>query len=156
MSKINARSPYYINISATNLTQVDLQLYIYTGTKNDATDRSAGVLFDLTSFAVGVPSGFSSVTIPRVTFEISELVRDYLLQTFDGDYATDIVWVDYRFNNYISGSPQGYTSYTNLTGFDGYGFYEDGANPQNDSGLLQSNTKVVKLDDAPATIQVDT
>ena len=23
MSKINARSPYYINISATNLTQVD-------------------------------------------------------------------------------------------------------------------------------------
>ena len=160
MSKINARSLYYINISATNLTQVDLQLYIYTGTKNDATDRSAGVLFDLTSFAVGVPSGFSSVTIPRVTFEISELVRDYLLQTFNGDYATDIVWVDYRFNNYISGSPQGYTSYTNLTGFDGYGFYEDGAQNQttsiNNQGLLQSNTKVVKLDDAPATIPVDT
>ena len=160
MSKINARSPYYINISATNLTQVDLQLYIYTGTKNDATDRSAGVLFQLTSFAVGVPSGFSSATIPRVTFEISELVRDYLLQTFNGDYATDIVWVDYRFNNYISGSPQGYTSYTNLTGFDGYGFYEDGAQNQttsiNNQGLLQSNTKVVKLDDAPAVIPVDT
>jgi hypothetical protein len=112
MSKINARSPYYINISATNLTQVDLQLYIYTGTKT--TDRSTGVLFDLTSFAVGVPSGFSSVTIPRVTFEISELVRDYLPQTFDGNYATKNVWVDYRFNNYISGSPQGYTSFTNL------------------------------------------
>ncbi len=160
MSKINERSPYYINISATNLTQVDLQLYIYTGTKNDATDRSAGAFFQLTSFAVGVPSGFSSVTIPRVTFEISELVRDYLLQTFNGDYATDIVWVDYRFNNYISGSPQGYTSYTNLTGFDGYGFYEDGAQNQttsiNNQGLLQSNTKVVKLDDAPAVIPVDT
>ena len=91
MSKINARSPYYINISATNLTQVDLQLYIYTGTKT--TDRNTGVLFDLTSFAVGVPSGFSSVTIPRVTFEISELIRDYLLQTFNGDYATPSAWL---------------------------------------------------------------
>jgi hypothetical protein len=117
MSKINARSPYYINISATNLTQVDLQLYIYTGTKNDATDRSAGVLFSINIFCRLVCLlGFHLLPIPRVTFEISELVRDYLLQTFNGDYATDIVWVDYRFNNYISGSPQGYTSYTNLTG----------------------------------------
>ena len=154
--KINSRSPYYINISATNLTQVDLELYIYTGTKT--TDRTN--LFTLTSFAVGFPSGFSSITIPAVNFEISEIVSDYILQTFDGDHASEIVWVDYRFNNYISGSPQGYTSYTNLTGFDGYGFYEDGAQNQttsiNNQGLLQSNTKVVKLDDAPATIPVDT
>lgn len=156
MSKINARSPYYINISATNLTQVDLQLYIYTGTKT--TDRTN--LFTLTSFAVGFPSGFSSITIPAVNFEISEIVSDYILQTFDGDYASEIVWVDYRFNNYINGSPQGYTSFNNLTGFDGYGFYEDGAQNQttsiNNQGLLQSNTKVVKLDDAPAVIPVDT
>ena len=59
-----------------------------------------------------------------------------------------------------SHDPQGYTSYTNLTGFDGYGFYEDGAQNQttsiNNQGLLQSNTKVVKLDDAPAVIPVDT
>jgi len=156
MSKINARSPYYINISATNLTQVDLELYIYTGTKT--TDRTN--LFTLTSFAVGFPSGFSSIPIPAVNFEISEIVSDYILQTFDGDHASEIVWVDYRFNNYISGSPQGYTSFTNLTGFDGYGFFEDGAQNQttsiNNQGLLQSNTKVVKLDDAPAVIPVDT
>ena len=35
--KINSRSPYYINITATNLTQVDMQLYVYTGTQT--TDR---------------------------------------------------------------------------------------------------------------------
>ena len=46
MSKINARSPYYINLSATNLTQVDMELYVYTGTQT--TDRSN--LFTLTSF----------------------------------------------------------------------------------------------------------
>jgi hypothetical protein len=140
--KINARSPYYINISAAKLTQVDMELYVYTGTQT--TDRSNK--FELTSFAVS----------QNVTFEIGEIVRDYILQTFDGDYASANVWVDYRTKNYIQGSAGSFTSYTQLTGFDGYGYYEDEANPQNDSGLLQSNTKVIKLDDAPATIPVDT
>ena len=140
--KINSRSPYYINISATNLTQVDMQLYVYTGTQT--TDRTN--IFILQSFAVN----------ENVTFEIGEIVRDYILQTFDGDYSSANVWVDYRTNSYIQGVAQGFTSYTQLVGFDGYGFYEDDANPQNDSGLLQTNTKIVKLDDAPATIPVDT
>ena len=146
MSKINARSPYYITIgvnpTVANLTQVDMELYVYTGTQT--TDRTN--LFTLTSFAIN----------NVVTFEISEIVRDYILNTFDGDYATANVWVDYRTTNYIQGSAQTPSAYTQLIGFDSYGFYEDGANPQNDSGLLQSNTKVVKLDDAPATIPVDT
>ena len=140
--KINARSPYYITLSATNLTQVDMELYVYTGTQT--TDRSN--LFTLTSFAVS----------ENVTFEIGEIVRDYILQTFDGDYATANVWVDYRTTSYIQGVAQTPTAYTQLVGFDGYGYYEDEANPQNNSGLLQSNTKIVKLDDAPATIPVDT
>lgn len=142
MSKVNARSPYYITFNATNLTSVDMQIHIYTGEK--ITDRSN--LFNLESFAVN----------ETVTFEIGEIVRDYILQTFDGDYYSENVWVDYRTNSYINGTAQGYTSYTTLRGFDGYGYYEDGANPQNDSGLLQSNTKIVKLDDATAVIPVDT
>jgi len=142
MAKINARSPYYVNISATNLTQVDMEIYIYTGTYQ--TDRTN--LFQLTSFAI----------TENVTFEISEIVNDYLLHTFDGDYETNNVWVEYKTNNYIQGVAQGYTSYTTLLGFDGYGFFEDGSNPQNNSGLLQTNTKIVKLDDAPVTIPVYT
>ena len=42
MSKINARSPYYITIgvnpTVANLTQVDMELYVYTGTQT--TDRT--------------------------------------------------------------------------------------------------------------------
>ena len=142
MSKINARSPYYVNISATNLTQVDMELWIYTG--EQTTDRSN--MFFLTSFAIQ----------QNVTFEISEIIRDYLLHTFDGDYSTENVWVDYRTRNYIQGSQGSFTSYTQKVAFDGFGYFEDEANPQNDSGLLQSNNIVVKLDDAPATIPVDT
>lgn len=140
--KINSRSPYYINLSATNLTQVDIELYVYTGTQT--TDRSN--LFQLTSFAIR----------ENATFEIGEIVRDYILQTFDGTYSSANVWVDYRTNSYIQGVAQGFTSYTQLIGFDGYGYYEDDANPQNDSGLLQTNTKIIKLDDAPVTIPIDT
>lgn len=143
MAKINARSPYYITIGpTTNLTQVEMQLYVYTGTQD--TDRTN--LFQLTSFAIS----------ETVTFEISEIVKDYILETFDGDYVSENVWVDYRTRNYISGTAGSWSSYTEKVGFNGYGYFEDGANPQNDSGLLQSNTKIVKLDDAPAVIPVYT
>jgi len=142
MSKINARSPYYINITATNLRRVDMELYVYTGTQTTDRDNK----FTLTSFAIN----------ENVTFEIGEIVRDYLLQTFDGDYETLNVWVDYRTKLTTTVSQQDYGAFTQLVGFDGYGYYEDEANPENDSGLLQSNNIVVKLDDAPATIPVDT
>ena len=142
MSKVNARSPYYINFTNTNLVKVDLELYVYTGTQT--TNRANK--FTLTSSAVE----------QNATFEIGEIVRDYLLHTFDGDYATEIVWVDYRYKIELTNQSLAWSSFVQLKGFDGYGFFEDGANPQNNTGLLQSNTKIVKLDDAPATIPVDT
>ena len=143
MAKINTRSPYYITIGpVTNLTQVDMQLYVYTGTK--VTDRSN--LFILQSFAIK----------NIVTFEISEIINDYILNTFDGEYSSANVWVEYSTRNYIQGNPGSYSSFSVLRGFNGYGYFEDGANPQNDSSLLQTNTKIVKLDDAPAVIPVDT
>lgn len=145
MAKINTRSPYYITIGPiTNLTQVDMQLYVYTGTK--ITDRSSTGLFILQSFAIK----------NIVTFEISEIVNDYILNTFDGEYSSENVWVEYRTKNYIQGVPGSYSSFTVLRGFNGYGYFEDGANPQNDFGLLQSNNVILKLDDVAAVIPVDT
>ena len=153
MSKINARSPYYISVgispTVANLTSCKLELFIYTGTRGvGATnnDRPTTATYTLQSFAV------NNVCV----FEIAELVRDYFTNGFDGDYATDILWVDYRTTNTIQNSEGSATSFTQLKGFYGYGFFEDGSNPQNNTGLLQSNTTIVKLDDAPATIAVDT
>ena len=142
MSKVNARSPYYINFTNTNLVSVDLELYVYTGVQT--TDRANK--FSFTSSAVN----------QNATFEIGEIVRDYLLHTFDGDYATETVWIDYRYKIELTNVSGTWSSFVQLKGFDGYGFFEDGANPQNNTGLLQSNTTIVKLDDAPATIAVDT
>ena len=163
MSKINARSPFYISVTAENLTSCKLELFIYTGTQGvGATnnDRPTTATYTLRSFAI------DEVCV----FEISELVRDYFTNSFDGDYATDIQWVDYRTTNTIQNSEGSATSFTQLKGFYGYGFFEDGAQnitlnsdtsattsqTINNQGLLQSNTTIVKLDDAPATIAVDT
>jgi hypothetical protein len=149
MSKINARSPFYISVTADNLTSCKLELFIYTGTQGvGATnnDRPTTATYTLRSFAI------DEVCV----FEISELVRDYFTNSFDGDYATDILWVDYRTTETHQNDVQPTSSFTQLKGFYGYGFFEDGSNPQNSQGLLQSNTTIVKLDDAPATIAVDT
>ena len=158
MSKINARSPFYISITATNLTSCKLELFIYTGTQT--TNRPTTATYTLQSFAV------NNVCV----FEIAELVRDYFTNSFDGDYASEIQWVDYRTTNTIQNTEGSATSFTQLKGFYSYGFVEDGAQnitlnsdtsvttsqTINNQGLLQSNTTIVKLDDAPATIAVDT
>jgi hypothetical protein len=149
MSKINVRSPFYISITATNLTSCQLELFIYTGTRGvGATnnDRPTSATYTLNSFAVN----------NVCTFEIAELVRDYFDNEFDGDYSTPIFWVDYRTTNTIQTTVGSATSFTQLKGFYGYGFFEDGVNPTNNKAVLQSNTKIVKLDDAPAVIAVDT
>ncbi len=129
MSKINTRSPYYITLTATNLTQVNFDIWIYTGTK--ITDRTTGSLFRLSASAVN----------DIVTVEIAELVSDYILSTFDGDYECTNVWVDYRSLNYIQGISGTYTAFTTLGGFNGYGFFEDGASPElSRNALITSNT----------------
>ena len=145
MSKINVRSPYYITTgTVTNLTSTQLELYIYQGEKTN--DRPATATYTINSFAV------ENVCV----FEIAELVRDYFTNAFDGDYATNIFWVDYRTTNTIQITEGSASSFTQLKAFYGYGLFEDGANPTNSQAVLQSNTKIVKLDDAPAVIAVDT
>jgi len=142
MSKINVRSPYYITTgTVTNLTSTQLELYIYQGTQTVRGTR----IYLLNSFAVD----------NVCTFEIAELVRDYFTNVFDGDYSTDIWWVDYRTTQFVQGAAQTTSGYTLLKAFFGYGLFEDGANPTNSQAVLQSNTKIVKLDDAPAVIAVD-
>lgn len=144
MAKINVRSPYYVSISLSNLTFVDMELWIYTGTKT--TNRTTGTLFNLRSTAISNTS----------TFELSELVKDYVANTFSGDYENENVWVDYRTISVIGGVSQTPTSYTTLRAFYGYGYFEDGSNPLLNSDYLQSNTTVLKWEGEPLRIPIDT
>ncbi len=144
MAKINVRSPYYIYDTVANLTTDRIDIYIYDETQT--TDRPATPTYSLTSNAID----------SKVTFEISELVKDYFNQNFDGDYPSEAFWVDYEIFRSVGGGSFTGQGIVQLKAFYGYGFFEDGVNPQNDSSLLQSNLKIVKYDDAPAVVPVDT
>ena len=144
MSNINVRSPYYITTgTVTGLNSTSIQIYIYTGAR--ITDRPSTPTYNLEGFAIK----------NEVTFEISELVKDYISQTFSGTYSTNLLWVDYRTTQTINGVAQTISGYTYLKAFNGYGYFEEGANPQNDSAVYISNNIILKLDDSPVVFAVD-
>lgn len=143
MSKINVRSPYFIYQSSSSnnpLLSVAVSIRIYTG----ASDTSmSGSQYSLTINAVD----------GEATFDISELIRDYIYNSFDGDYTDSFRWVNYSvlptFQN-GNGSNNLYTR----GAFDGYGYFEDGSNPQNNQTVLQSNTTIFTNDFANINIPI--
>ena len=141
-TKINLRSPYYIKVSKTALTSVELKLYIYTGTFTANGSVAAGTL----RYTINKkPLGSNAY----VVFEVSELVRDYLEVEFNGDYNSEAVWLN-AIATVTGGSGSETVTPDNANGFiglDGYGYFEEGANPTLSTTALQSNKSIIALDD---------
>lgn len=151
MAKINVRSPYFINLSTTNLTSATLEIQIYIDAAN--TSWQGSPQYTLTSTAVN----------EKINFEISELIKDYIPAEFNGTYpstttATDdytTMYVDYRVTEYISTVAQTPVDTLGVRAFLGYGYFEEGVNPQLLQGYLQSNATILKLDDDALRVPVD-
>ena len=147
MSKINVRSPYFIYDNSTfnsaALQSATLYLWIYTG--NSIIEFQSSATYSL----------FSEAVDGEVTFEISELIRDYIDNNFDGNYDSNIVWVNWSMGRlYVGGTTPISTGQQTLAAFDGYGYFEEGSNPQNDSIVLQSNDFIYTNDLSSITIPV--
>jgi hypothetical protein len=116
------------------LKTANLELYIYTGTQGSYT--SADLKYTLQKSIVGDNT--------KILFEISELVRDYLSQTFNNDYVSQAVWVtsvttlfDDNDTVFTYGSP----TIETFLALDGYGYFEDEINPElTRDALLTTNT----------------
>lgn len=143
--KINIRSPYYYkNVPTGTLVSTELQLDIYTGQSG------------------GPNAGEYQYTITKkplsgknyVVFEISELVRDYLDITFDGDYDSQVVWVDGIVTHTTTGADE--EASFEYIAYDGYGYHEEGINPGLSQGYLQSNNIIYRLDDHNVRVPIDT
>lgn len=147
---INLRSPYYVITQQANLTQVDIDIYIHTGTQSATV---SGAQYSLSGTAVTPDTGN-----PYVVFEISELCRDYLTNSFDGTYDCSAVWINYQITTYTSGVADTPASVVQLQGFDGYQYFEEGeqssATTYTAPDILQSNTVIYKSDDAPLRIPI--
>lgn len=140
MSKINVRSPYYIYVEQDELATAELYLYIYTGTKG----VRGSVDYTINSTAIG----------GKVTFEISELVKDYVESNFDGSYTSSAVWLDYVLDTTDDNGDTDSSEEIGIAVFDSYGYFSEGSNPQNDSLVLQSNNFIQTNDYANITIPV--
>ena len=137
---INTRSPFYKKISNTLLAKAKLELYIWTGVYSDRV--SGDKKYTITKEELG--------TNNYVTFELSELIRDYMITEYN-DYATDTLWVDADItiydddDNIVQVDSQDTTTYPFLA-IDGYGYFEDGINPRSveytTPMVLQDNTTI--------------
>ena len=130
-TKINLRSPFYTKAQDDDLASATLKLYIATG---DFTQISLGDLkYTISKAALGGSN--------YVVFEISELIRDYLDIEFDGNYNSQAVWIRYELdikNSFLT-IPI-YSEVDLLLGLDGYTYFEQGANVQDN--LLPDTNKL--------------
>lgn len=81
LQKINLRSPFYIKATPTfgTFISAEIKLYIYTGIY--VTDKPASPQYTITKSAIGSDN--------YATFEIAELVRDYLDVSFNQEFTED-------------------------------------------------------------------
>jgi len=116
------------------LNKVELDIYIYTGLSSAYTGNRK---YQLSKTRISSQS--------NITFEIANLVRDYISHNFNNDYPSDTVWVrtearlyDPDGTEFTSGSPDVDTYIAK----DGYGYFEDGINPQLSDNLLMTSNNI--------------
>jgi hypothetical protein len=144
-TKINVRSPFYKKVGNVDLDYATLSLFIYDGVFT--TDKPASAQYTLVKRPVNGNN--------YVVFEIAELVRDYLDTSFDGTYTSQTVWVEADVvltltDESVEDDNSDYIAYA------GYGYFEDGINPELSRGLLISNKTIYRLDDENIRVPVDT
>jgi hypothetical protein len=141
---INLRSPYYTSTSVASTAYTTLDISIWNGDKNTPVTAQ----YSLRKSVIG--------TSVDVLFEISELVRDYVEVTFDGDYSGQAVWVKTVKTAYDSSNAP-LQVFTNIqSAFDGYSYFEEPNLSPNNNSLFISNRELFVLEDNTFRIPVHT
>lgn len=78
-----------------------------------------------------------------ITFDIAELVKDYIEIRFTGDYTTiqQSAFVEYELTRVFDDASES-TLIGDFVAYNGYGDFEEGVNPELNPVLLQSNTTI--------------
>ena len=149
---INTRSPFYIKVSDSSLATATLELYIYEGAK-DVTPDAADLKYTITKSELENNN--------QVVFEISELIRDYIDVKYDGEYdsycvlANAVISAAESDGTAISSPTVLPSNYTNqFVAVDGYGYFEEGVNPEPSRSLFQSNLIIYRPNDGNINVPV--
>ena len=133
---IQVRSPHFESVSVSNLSYAILKIYIWTGDKNTVPP----------SFEYSIKKSATTPTTgnPRVTFEVAELIRDFLDIEFNGNYSGQGVWVRFELNGYNSSEVSIIDYAYTIDAFDGYEYFEEVFTA---SPLMITNRKLFVLED---------
>jgi len=117
-----------------NIVNARLNLWIYTGDFGSKDPLNPN--YEIYKEIIG-----SETTI---IFEIGELVRDYTEVLFTGNYSTiqQSAWVEWQMTRTYDDDTVDDTLVGSAISFNGYGYFEDGVNPQLSSDVLISNTNI--------------
>ena len=141
---INLRSPYYTSTSEATTAYATLDISIWNGDKNTPITAQYNLRKSVTGTSVDV------------LFEISELVRDYVDVTFDGDYNGQAVWVKTVKTAYNSSNIALQVFTNTQSAFDGYSYFEEPSLSPNNNSLFISNRELFVLEDNVFRIPVHT
>jgi hypothetical protein len=110
-----------------------LKLWIYSG--NYGSKDPSNPTYTLQKDKLPSESG--------ITFDIAELVKDYIEIRFTGDYSTiqQNAWVEYELTREYDDLTES-TIIGDFIAYNGYGDFEEGVNPLLSPTLLQSNTTI--------------
>ena len=152
MAIINTRSPHFLSVSNANLATATLDIEIYTGDKT--TGYSGTPQYNLSKQII--------LNTTKISFEISELIRDYLDITFDGDYdgpaENFCKWVRTILTAKDGNGVQLSQTISTDLAFNSYGYFEEGANYSFEyEGFLMSNNEMIikSGDEIKIPIQTD-
>jgi len=138
---IETRSPHFQSIDFAGMSYGILEVFIWTGSKSNVSgDVPTNPTYTLRKSAITPASGN-----PSVSFETSELIRDYLDTAFDGDYTGQGVWVKHKITAYNSSNVVLLSEQNIEIAFDSYSYFEE-ENVKEQSPML-SNKKLFVLED---------
>ena len=141
---INLRSPYYTGTAIPNTAYATLDISIWNGSLYSPVTAQ----YNLRKSVVGTNSS--------VFFEISELIRDYLDITFDGNYIGQNVWVKTIQTTYNSSGAILATIPLTEIAFDCYEYFEEPNFSIENYPILITNRELFVLEDNVFRIPINT
>lgn len=146
MSKILARSPFWIKATATDLVSASIELWVYEGTA--VTSRPTEVSYTINSTVTDTPDA--------VYWDISDLVKDFIDTKYTGTSSDNgVVWVDYRIATTTTSGVVAGSIETGHYAVYGYSYYEQGYNNTSLAGCLIDNDLIYNLDGNDVLIPLD-
>jgi hypothetical protein len=140
--KIMARSPHFYEVSppvnGDTIDSAELHIYAYQGARY--TDRPSTPTYVIRSVA-----SVSDQT--EILFNISEFAKSFFTESL-ATSGTEANWNPFiDIFPFYSKSGELYSLDPDFgIAYNGYGYFEDGVNPQNEGSLAQSNSHIIALD----------